>query len=157
MDNVFVLYDRASETVWYPSDDALEGVGGKRKGESIPFLLKPEPMTLGEWLEAHPASTVLLPTEKDVRSLNRPYLGVRLEDVDAGAVVTSVSAESPAAEAGFSDGDVLLRFADRTVEKRRDLREILVDLDAGDTVEVVVEREGEEITLRPTLASRSAH
>jgi len=69
MDDVFVLYDRASNTVWYPGEAALEGVGGRRKGDSIPFLDEPKPMSLGEWLGAHRDSAVLLPSEEDSREM----------------------------------------------------------------------------------------
>jgi len=154
MDDVFVLYDRTSNTVWYPGEAALEGVGGPRKGESIPFLEEPKPMALGEWLNAHQGSTVLLPSEEDARAMNRPYLGVRLEDQDDGVVVVGVSEESPAAEAGFVDGDVLVRFGDQKLETRRDLHGILSEYAPGDSVEVVVERGGEARTLNPTLGSR---
>ena len=38
MDNVFVLYDRATQSVWYPGENALEAVSGSLKGSSIEFL-----------------------------------------------------------------------------------------------------------------------
>ena len=72
MEHVFVLYDRLTHSVWYPGEDAtLDAVGGSRLGESIPFLDEPAPVTLGEWLEQHPDSTVLLPTEEDLVRLER--------------------------------------------------------------------------------------
>lgn len=62
MNNVFVLYDRATESVWYPSSDtALEAMSGAQKGRTIPFLDKPQPMTLGEWRARHPRTKVLRP------------------------------------------------------------------------------------------------
>ena len=72
MDRVFVLYDRLTNSVWYPGQAAtLEAVGGSRLGKSIRFLDEPAPATLGEWLEGHPDSTVLLPTEEDLAHLER--------------------------------------------------------------------------------------
>ena len=53
MDSVFVLYDRDSNTVWYPGEEALEGVGGERRGDSLQFLDEPAPVALGEWLAEH--------------------------------------------------------------------------------------------------------
>jgi len=62
MDNVFVLYDRTTESVWYPtSDSVLEATSGALAGRTIPFLDKPEPMTLGEWRARHLGTKVLLP------------------------------------------------------------------------------------------------
>jgi predicted metalloprotease with PDZ domain len=153
MDDVFVLYDRASDTVWYPRGAALEGVGGKLKGRRISFVDEPVPLVLGEWLDAHPDSTVLLPSKADYRELNRPYLGIRLEDREGTVVIVSVVEESPAAEAGLRDGDVLRRVGGRAVEQRTDLREILRDYQPGDTVKVIVQREGNTTTLRPTLGA----
>jgi len=37
------------------------------------------------------------------------------------------------------------------------LHDIMLDFSPGDAVDVVVEREGEELTLHPTLGSRSEH
>ncbi len=153
MDHVFVLYDRDSETVWYPGDNGLEAVGGERKGQSIPFLDEPAPVALGEWLDAHPDSTVLLPSERDYKAINRPTLGVRVEDHDGSIVISRIGDDSPAAAAGLEVGDRLQSFDGRTIVERRDLREILMDSAAGETVEIVVERDGELLTLRPTLAS----
>jgi len=70
MDDVFVLYDLESNTVWYPGETELEGVGGRLKGHRIPFVDEPTPLSLGEWIEKHPDSEVLLPSEADYRELN---------------------------------------------------------------------------------------
>ncbi len=154
MDHVFLLYDRESETVWYPGDKGLEAVGGERKGQSIPFLDEPAPVALGEWLDAHPDSTVLLPSERDFKAINRPTLGVRVEDRDGAIVISRVGDDSPAGLAGLEVGDRLHTFDGRAIVQREDLREILMESTAGDTVELVVERDGELLTTRPTLASR---
>jgi len=155
MDDVFVLYDRASDSVWYPGEKTLDAVAGSRRGDAIAFVDKPTPLVLGEWLDTHPDSTILLPTEDDFRELSRPFLGVRLEDQDGAVVITSVSEESPAEAAGFQESDILRRFAEIEVEDREALHDIMLDFSPGDAVDVVVEREGLELTLRPTLASRS--
>ena len=66
------MYDRLTNSVWYPGQDAtLEAVGGSRLGKSIWFLDEPARATLGEWLEEHPDTTVLLPTEEDLDHLER--------------------------------------------------------------------------------------
>lgn len=59
--NIFLLYDRHSDTVWYPLDDgAFDGIGGTLLGHKIPFITKPPIMTLAEWRELYPETLVLL-------------------------------------------------------------------------------------------------
>lgn len=67
MDNVFVLYDRMTDSIWYPlGDGAMDAVAGELKGTSIPLLAEPSPLRLGDWLEQHPDSKVLLPTAHSI-------------------------------------------------------------------------------------------
>ena len=67
--NVFLLYDRHSDTVWYPLDDgAFDGIGGTLLGQKIPFITKPPIMTLAEWQQLHPETLVLLRDEPPVSS-----------------------------------------------------------------------------------------
>ena len=62
MNNVFVLYDRNSDSVWYPlSEDSFDGVSGPNKGKRLDFIAKPEVMRLHEWAKMHPGTQVLLP------------------------------------------------------------------------------------------------
>ncbi|MCH7701768.1 MAG: DUF3179 domain-containing protein [Planctomycetes bacterium] len=59
--NIFLLYDRHSDTVWYPLDDgAFDGIGGTLLGHKIPFITKPPIMTLAEWRQLYPETLVLL-------------------------------------------------------------------------------------------------
>ena len=61
MNNVFVLYDREAESIWYPTDEKhLEATSGARKGTRIEFLKKPTPMPLGQWRKLHPKTRVLV-------------------------------------------------------------------------------------------------
>ncbi|APX11082.1 Do family serine endopeptidase [Tateyamaria omphalii] len=95
----------------------------------------------------------------------RGWLGVRIQDVTddiaeaiglettAGALVTSVP-EGPAMEAGMQDGDVILSFAGVDVADTRGLVRQVGNSPVGETVRVVVFREGETVTLRVTLGRR---
>ena len=59
--NVFLIYDRRTESLWWPlDDDKWTAVSGPRKGETIPFIEKPAPVSLGKWRAKHPDTTVLL-------------------------------------------------------------------------------------------------
>lgn len=59
--NTFVLYDRRTESLWYPFDDEKwTAISGPRQGETIPFIEEPTPVPLGDWRERHPDTVVLL-------------------------------------------------------------------------------------------------
>ena len=61
MNNVFVLYDREFESVWYLTDEKhLEATSGTKKGTRIELLMKPTPMPLGQWRKVNPKTRVLV-------------------------------------------------------------------------------------------------
>jgi len=63
--DVFLIFDRKTESLWYPLDESgWTAIGGPRKGETIPFLSKPAPVSLGEWRKEHPDTRVLLGSKK---------------------------------------------------------------------------------------------
>ena len=62
--NTFLLYDRKSESVWYPyKSSAMNAVSGQSKGSAIPFLAEPDPLPLAEWRALHAESLVLVENE----------------------------------------------------------------------------------------------
>lgn len=64
--NTFVLYDRATRSLWYPTDrHTLAAVAGPLKGTKIAFLDRPRPIRLGDWLAGHPHSKIMLPPTRD--------------------------------------------------------------------------------------------
>ncbi len=66
MNNVFVLYDRETGTVWYPlKENTFDAVSGPDTGMKIEFISKPVPISLKDWAKDHPDTDVLLPTEED--------------------------------------------------------------------------------------------
>ena len=89
------------------------------------------------------------------------YLGVSLQNLDSntanyyslpvGPRVEEVVEGSCAEKAGVQVGDIIIRFNGVDVETYNDLSGQLKKLEAGDTVEMVVYRKGEEITLTVTL------
>ena len=62
--------------------------------------------------------------------------------------------EGPALDAGMKDGDVILSFAGVDVEDTRGLVRQVGNSPVGETVRVVVFRDGETVTLRVTLGRR---
>jgi serine protease Do len=95
---------------------------------------------------------------RDFGETRRGWLGVRIQNLDPdmadalglasaeGAVVTDVP-EGPALEAGMKAGDVVLRFNGEPIEDTRELVRIVADTPVGNTVQVVVFRDGAEVTL----------
>jgi putative serine protease PepD len=77
-------------------------------------------------------------------------LGVSVDPTadEEGAVVTEVNPGSPAAQGGIEVGDVVLRVGDTRVRSGPSLRPAIRRYRAGETVDVVVLRNGERMTLR---------
>lgn len=93
-----------------------------------------------------------------------PFLGVSIETVDqaaaaqgglsvqAGAIVTSVSEGSPAQSAGIQVGDVIIEMDGERVAAMEDVFAAVRSHAVGDTIEVVVLRNGETLTFSARLA-----
>lgn len=85
-----------------------------------------------------------------------PYLGT-IPDMtprDGGLRLTGVREGSPAEEAGLRAGDVVVEFDGQAVGDIYAYTYALRDKRPGDVVEIVVERDGERITLTATLGER---
>ncbi|MEP3918613.1 DegQ family serine endoprotease [Ascidiaceihabitans sp.] len=95
----------------------------------------------------------------------RGWLGVRIQDVTpdiaesigmdtaTGAMVTSVQ-DGPSKDAGMEDGDVILNFAGVDVKDTRSLVRQVANSPVGETVRVLVFRDGKTVTLKVTLGRR---
>ena len=95
----------------------------------------------------------------------RGWLGVRIQDVSAdiaeglgleqagGALVTDVP-DGPALEGGVEVGDVILSIDGEDIQDTRGLVRIVGESDEGQTVRLVVFRDGDTETLRITLGRR---
>jgi photosystem II stability/assembly factor-like uncharacterized protein len=86
---------------------------------------------------------------------NAPYMGLRGESAgDVGARLTGVTEDGPAEEAGFKEGDLLVRFDGNTVIGWDELVDSLLEYKAADVVEVEVVRDKEVVTFEFALGSR---
>ncbi|NIO16213.1 MAG: DUF3179 domain-containing protein [Deltaproteobacteria bacterium] len=56
--STFVLYDRETETLWYPYKKGLMGIQGKYFKRWLPEVTSRD-TTWGRWYEEHPESRVL--------------------------------------------------------------------------------------------------
>jgi len=96
----------------------------------------------------------------------RGWLGVNIENVTpalasnlglrvhAGAVVTRVRPNSPAALAGVEPNDVVVAFNRRDIASVRDLTRAVADTPVGSTAPIVIWRDGERLTLKVKVDRR---
>jgi len=73
-----------------------------------------------------------------------------------GAKISGTSEGSPAEKAGLKAGDVIVKFAGKTVTGLHDLSYVLREKKPGDKVEVVVLRDGKEIIFKAKLDRKGA-
>lgn len=102
---------------------------------------------------------------KEFGETRRGWLGVRIQDVTddvaeamglasaSGALVTDVP-DGPAKDAGMEAGDVIISFAGNDVADTRSLVRRVGNSPVGESVRVVVMREGTSKTLNVTLGRR---
>ncbi|HXS38890.1 MAG TPA: DegQ family serine endoprotease [Stellaceae bacterium] len=96
--------------------------------------------------------------------ITRGWLGVQVQTVtpalakslglpkDEGALVAQVTPDSPAAKAGFKEGDVIQSFNGHEITKMRDLPIIVAETPTGEAAKVTVWRNGATQQLEPTIA-----
>ncbi len=93
----------------------------------------------------------------------RGWLGVRIQPVDdtiaeslglgtaRGALIAGVEDKGPAKPAGLKAGDVIVKFDGKDIKESRDLPRLVASTSVGSTVDVVVVRNGQEVTKSVTL------
>lgn len=72
-------------------------------------------------------------------------------DEAVGALVNSVEDDSPSSEAGVEFGDIIIEFDGTEVKEVRDLTTVVANTEIGSTVDMVVLRKGERVTLSITI------
>ena len=87
--------------------------------------------------------------------VKRGRLGISMTDVvgGEGATLAEVQADSPASKAGLRKGDVVTGFNGRPVRGAAELRARLGVVPVGDTVDLQVQRGGEQRTLRAQIGA----
>jgi putative serine protease PepD len=89
--------------------------------------------------------------------VSHPVLGVSVSENDsgAGALVSAVTANSPAAQAGLQQGDVVTEFDGQAINDSDALVAAVQSHKVGDKVELKYTRDGAEKTATVTLAEAS--
>lgn len=89
------------------------------------------------------------------RSGSRPYFG-SIPDFGSegkGYAISGVSPGSPAAKGGLKSGDLIVQLGEKKVTDLNDFDLALRDFSAGDEITVVVQRGGQDVKLKVTLAA----
>ena len=87
----------------------------------------------------------------------RGYLGIRSQLTVNGPIVQSGEAGSPADAAGLEAGDVITKIDGQAIDESHPfINSLIFDHKPGDSVELGVDRNGDEITLTVTLGERPA-
>ena len=111
---------------------------------------------------AVPSDTAMLVVDqlRQFGETRRGWLGVKIQTVtddmaeaygvkeNTGALVASVTPESPAAKAGIQDGDLILKFDGKDVTSMRGLPRIVAQTPIGKDVEVELLRKGQRTNLK---------
>jgi putative serine protease PepD len=112
---------------------------------------------------AIPANTVrqVVPLLEQGKAVPHAWLGVRdgpsSPTSPDGARVAQVFPSSPAARAGMRVGDVIKRVAEDAVQSSQDVATAIGNHKPAETIDVVVQRGGQTLTLHVTLGRQPAH
>ncbi len=90
-------------------------------------------------------------------SVAYPYVGIQTQLTEDGPVIVDVQADGPAADSGLQAGDILLGINDERVDASTSFTSILMGHEPGDTVSIVVDRDGEELSFDVVLGERPAN
>ena len=114
---------------------------------------------------AVPSDTVsaVIDQLKQFGQVRRGWLGVKIQTVtddiaetlgvpeNSGALISTVTPDSPAAKAGLEAGDVILKFDGKDVSTMRGLPKIVAQAPIGKSVDVDLLRKGQHKTLQVTV------
>ncbi len=90
------------------------------------------------------------------QKVSHPFLGVSVTaEETGGAKISAISPNSPAAEAGLQQGDVITKFGDKVVNDSDDLVSAVQSGTVGQKVTVEYTRNGEQKTATVTLREAS--
>lgn len=104
---------------------------------------------------------------KEHGKVTRGWLGVMIQNLTAdlaksfslktteGALVSDVLPNGPAFKGGLQRGDVIVKFGDQPVDNVSQLPRLVAAVAPGETVDVVILRNGKEQTVRITIDAQS--
>ncbi len=94
-------------------------------------------------------------------TVSRPYLGIRyrfiskdvaiLNEVPQGAYIQEVVKDGPADKAGVAEGDIIIKISGQLISEENKLSEIVSKSNIGARLDLLIFREGKEISVTATL------
>ena len=130
--------------LYHTPDDDFETIDVEGAATTIDLAER----VIREIAELPPRPTYTKVTPRQRRGM--VYLGVTLdfENSENGVGIQEVAPNSPAAKAGVKSGDVIIKIGDNDVKSVQDLPGILRQRKPGDEVDVIVKRDGKDVTLK---------
>ena len=94
--------------------------------------------------------------ERNLRDTDQAYLGVigTLDFQGPGVKIHEVAPESPAVTAGLKPGDVILKVGERSISGLMELKNALVGVAPGSTIDLLVQTGNGETTVEALLGNR---
>ena len=127
--------------VWAPSSDLAHGTWVVSNGATERRYRRPRP-------------GIISANKRAISGGTQMVLGVGLKDTDEGIVITSITEGSGAEKAKLQKGDLIIKVDDQDSKKREDFVELIKEKTAEDSIELVVKRDEETLTLDVELTSR---
>jgi S1-C subfamily serine protease len=131
-----------------------EAVRGQAVGDTITLsvLRGGETLSVEATLAERPAEATAEPQQiTPPVVVTGAYLGVTLEQTEAGVMLAEVAADSPAAQAGLEAGDIVTAINGSEVASVTDVSATVRAAQPGDTLALTVERDGEALEIEATL------
>ena len=114
---------------------------------------------------AIPSDTVtsIVSQLKEFGAARRGWLGVQIQTINediaerlgveanVGALVSSVTVDSPAVKGGLQQGDIIMKFDGKAVTAMRGLPRLVAQTPVGKTIDIEVKRKGETKTLQVAI------
>ena len=107
---------------------------------------------------AIPASTAqeVAETLMSGETVSHAFLGITMQETTDGVQVTSVYANTAAAEAGLQTGDIITAVDGESITSAEEISVAVTAKSVGDTLEITYTRDGVENTVTATLGSDTA-
>jgi len=152
---IFSVFSGVHSEYHTPRDtaDLLNYAGAARISELVHVVAS----DVATWSTTPDYIAMEQPAEEGGRGVMRAYLGTVPDYAESdvkGMVLNGVTKGAPADKAGLKGGDVIVEMAGKTIENIYDYTYAIQALKIGEAVEVVVERDGERVTLQITPESR---
>ena len=136
------------------ADNVVDTLGGYAVGDTVTLHVQrgDQSLELSATLAARPTASGGGQFQPRQRA-SRAFLGVSLQDSDAGVTVQEVVAGSPAEDAGLQVGDIITKINDTTITSARQAVSTVGSLNVGDEVTLEIKRGDATQTLTATLAA----